>query len=96
MPEEIIESCKIADGAIRNSLLGLPEIKNDIKIIRRKDKLIKEVKLLLNAINKIAEGKIKDPWTNPETLKKAVRIGLLDASHLKGNKYDFEGNSYLC
>ena len=29
----------------------------------------------------------KDPFTNPEVLAEAIRVGILDAPHLKGNPY---------
>jgi len=86
-PEEIIESCKIVDGVIKNSLLGLPDVTKDPEIMRRKDELKEEANLLLDAIRKIAKDDVKDPWMDPESLVNAVCIGLLDASHLKGNKY---------
>jgi len=86
-PKEIVESCKIIDGVIKNSLLGLPDVTKDLEIKKRKDELIKEAKVLLNAISKIAKDDIEDPLIDPKTLTKAVKLGLLDASHLKGNKY---------
>ena len=65
----------------------MPKFLSDRKIQDRKNELIKEVSILLEAIRDIADENIEDPWTSPETLAKAIRIGLLDAPHLKGNSY---------
>jgi methylmalonyl-CoA mutase cobalamin-binding subunit len=86
-PKDIIESCKIAQGAIKNSLLGLPDISENRQINERKNELLREAKLLLDAITQIADKNVEDPWSNPETLANAIKIGILDASHLKGNKF---------
>jgi len=84
-PEDIIESAKIVRGVIENYSLGPLKIINENKIRERKEKLIHEANYLLSAIQKIANEKIEDPWTDPETLAKAVKIGILDAPHLCGN-----------
>ncbi|NLX62727.1 MAG: methionine synthase, partial [Tissierellia bacterium] len=39
---------------------------------------------IIDAIKAIGP-KDKDPLTDPETLAKAVKVGILDAPHLKGN-----------
>lgn len=82
---DIIESCKIARHVIRSCIEGMPDMSSDPPVQRRKTELIKEAKVLLNAIRQIASGGIKDPLSDPETLGKAVRTGLLDAPHLKGS-----------
>jgi len=82
--EEIIESCKIVRGVIKNVFLGSIDITKDSNVQRRKEQLIKEANIIINAIKAIGP-KDKDPLTDPETLAKAVKIGILDAPHLKGN-----------
>jgi len=82
--EEIIESCKIVRGVIKNVFLGSVDITKDSNVQRRKEQLIKEANIIINAIKAIGP-KDKDPLTDPETLAKAVKIGILDAPHLKGN-----------
>lgn len=84
-PADIIEAVRIARGAIRQGLLGLPDMASDPKVAARKDELVAEARVILDAIREIARPGCNDPWTNPVTLGRAVRIGLLDAPHLAGN-----------
>jgi hypothetical protein len=79
--KELIESCKIVRGVIKDSVLGLPDITSDEKIIGRKNTLIKEAEFLISTIKKIGE------LTNPDVLLKAVKYGIFDAEHLKDNPY---------
>jgi len=51
-----------------------------------KSQLLAEARELLAAIRSLAAPGVRDPWTDPATLKLAVEIGLLDAPHLMGNK----------
>lgn len=87
LPEEVVESCMIVQGVVKNCLFGLPNHASDIGIQKRKQELIKEAGQLLNAISALGKGKCRDPLADPETLAEAVKIGLLDAPHLKGNRY---------
>jgi hypothetical protein len=90
--KEIIESCKIAKGVIKSCLLGLPDMASDRTVKKRKEELVGEVNILLKAIKRIGNSQKPienraDSLTDHETLAKAIEIGLLDAPHLKGNKY---------
>ena len=82
--EDIIESCKIVRGVIKNEFLGTVDMTKDVNVQRRKEELIKEANIILDAIKSIGPDD-RDPLTDPETLTKAVKIGILDAPHLKGN-----------
>lgn len=82
---DIIESCKISRYVIQSCIEGMPDMLADPEVEKRKNELIKEAKVLLDAIRQIALKKTKDPFTDPETLGKALRIGILDAPHLKGS-----------
>jgi hypothetical protein len=82
--DELIEACRIADGAISQCLLGLPDMTADATVQRRKDELLADAAVLLGAIAGLAPAG-RDPYTDPETLARAVEIGLLDAPHLRGN-----------
>jgi hypothetical protein len=84
--EELIESCKIIHGVLKNSLYGFPNTTLDADVQRRKKELIKEAKVLLKAIAGLKINEKGDPLTNPKIIAKAIKIGLLDAPHLKGNK----------
>jgi len=84
--DDIIESSKIIRQVVWNCLQGLPDMTTDPKIQRRKKELVDEAKVLLDAIKSVADKNVEDPWIDPETLGRAVRIGLLDAPHLKGSE----------
>lgn len=86
LPEEVMESCRIVQGVVKNCLFGLPDHASDKAVQNRKQQLIKEAKLLLQAVQALGKGS-EDPFTNPDTLARAVKIGLLDAPHLRGNPY---------
>ena len=84
-PDIIIESCKIAGGAIRNALIGVPNPLADPEVISRKDHLVKEAKFLLATIKEHYGPISPSPWSDPRTLAQAVKSGILDAPHLIGN-----------
>jgi len=81
---ELIEACRIADGAISQCLLGLPDMTADAGVQRRKAELLAEAEVLLGAIARLGAS-VPDPFTDPDTLARAVELGLLDAPHLRGN-----------
>jgi hypothetical protein len=81
---ELIEACRIADGVISQCLLGLPDMTADPKVQRRKEALLADAEVLLHAVAELGPSD-GDPYTDPNTLARAVEIGLLDAPHLRGN-----------
>ncbi|HXD86076.1 MAG TPA: hypothetical protein VN641_06265 [Urbifossiella sp.] len=81
---ELIEACRIADGAISQVLLGLPDMTADPRVRRRKLDLLADAEVLLDTIALLGSGDT-DPFTDPNVLATAVEIGLLDAPHLRGN-----------
>ncbi len=81
---ELIDACRITDGAIAQCLLGLPDMTTDARVQRRKAELLSEAAVLLDAIARLGTTGA-DPYTDPETLARAVETGLLDAPHLRGN-----------
>lgn len=83
--KELIESVKIARRAIENALRGAPDMAADPQIQRRKNELVREARVTLEAIKKLARSDVSDPWTDPATLARAVTEGILDAPHLKGS-----------
>lgn len=82
--DDVIESCKIVRGIIRNTMLGAVDITRDSRIQERKNELIEEASITLQAIRALSPN-VNDPLTDPATLTKAVEIGILDAPHLRGN-----------
>ena len=85
--EDVIEACKIAQRAITNAVRGAPDMTKDPAILERVDELVKEAKITLSAIRSLASSEIQDPLTDPETLSRAVTVGILDAPQLKNNPY---------
>jgi len=85
--EEVIESCKMATRVIQNCLYGMPDMTKDPEVQRRKDELVEEAMVIVEAIQQLGAGKADDPLTEPDVLARAVEIGLLDAPQLKGNPY---------
>ncbi|MEW6723315.1 MAG: cobalamin-dependent protein [Bacillota bacterium] len=82
---EIIESCRLVRQVIDNALAGLPDLAADPRVQQRKDELISEAELLIGAIAEMGDDKSGDPLVSPAVLAAAVRTGLLDTPHLKGN-----------
>jgi hypothetical protein len=81
---ELIQACRITDGAISQCLLGPPDMTRDARVQQRKSELLVDAQVLLDAIAQLAPAG-RDPYTDPDTLARAVEIGLLDAPHLRGN-----------
>lgn len=85
-PEDVIESCKMARQVIQTALAGQPDMTADPEVQRRKDELVREAMVIVDAIRQLGSG-IADPLTDVEVLARAVEIGLLDAPQLKGNPH---------
>jgi hypothetical protein len=83
--DDVIESCEIVHGVLRNSLFGLPDMVSDKVVQERKQELLKEAELVLNAIRNLALPD-EDPFTSPRVIAKAISLGILDAPHLYGNQ----------
>jgi hypothetical protein len=81
---ELIEACRITDGAVSQCLLGTPDMTGDSRVQQRKEELVQQASLLLDAIAQLAPGD-DSPFTNADALATAAEIGLLDAPHLRGN-----------
>jgi len=84
--QELIASCRIVQGVLRDVQPGLPDLAFDPAVRVRKAELLAEVRLLLDALRNLGQG-CADPWTDPETITEAIKCGLLDAPHLAGNEY---------
>ncbi|MDN7025476.1 methionine synthase [Methanoculleus sp. FWC-SCC1] len=82
-PKDVIESCKIARGVISNCLNGLPNILEIPNIVQRRAEILRETKVLLDAIRDLSDGDT-DPLLDPSLLARAIAIGFLDAPLLKG------------
>ena len=85
-PEDVIESCEIVHGALRNSLIGMPDMTIDPLVRERKDELLSEARVLLAAIQSLGNGD-SDPFACPRLLAHAIKTGILDAPQLRGNTF---------
>ena len=84
--DDVVESCEIIRGVLRNCLFGMPEMTVDPAVEERKERLVAEAQVLIAALSALGEGE-GDPLTSPRILAEAIKLGLLDAPHLKGNAY---------
>jgi hypothetical protein len=85
--DDVIEACKLARRAIENALHGQPDMTADPIVQQRKQELIGEAEVALEAIRQSAETDVADPLTDPATLARAVVTGILDAPHLCNNAF---------
>jgi hypothetical protein len=85
--EDIIEACKLARRAIENALAGQPDLSADPRVQQRRHELVFQAQVTLDAIRSQVKGDVRDAFTDPETLERAVTSGILDAPQLKNNPY---------
>jgi methylmalonyl-CoA mutase cobalamin-binding subunit len=85
--DDIIEASRIVRRAIENAVRGAPDMTADPAITKRRKRLVKDARLLLEAISSLAEPGVNDPLTDPAALTRAVTCGLLDAPQLRNNKF---------
>ena len=83
--QDVIASCGIAQGVIDAVRAGLPDMACGARVTERRDELIGDGRLVLAAIKELAPPGTADPWSDPETLARAVECGLMDAPDLVGN-----------
>lgn len=83
-PDDVIESCKIVRGVLKNCLFGFSDLSADEKVRKRKDELVSEAKTILKAIQAM-DSKTGDPLTDPGTLAAALKTGILDIPQLAGH-----------
>jgi len=84
--KDVIESCEIVHGVIKNCCTGQPDYLSDPAVIKRKNELLTEAGILIETIKRLG-GEERNPLASPEVLAKAIQLGILDAPHLRGNPY---------
>lgn len=84
---DVIAASLAARRSIENALAGQPDMTVDSKIQARKQHLIEQAQMTLQAIRNLADKSVEDPLTDPATLTKAVNLGILDAPQLKNNPF---------
>jgi hypothetical protein len=85
--EDVIEACGLARRAIENAVRGAPDMTRDPLIQARREQLVAEAHLTLNAIRQLSSQPDHDPLIDPEILTKAVQSGILDAPQLSNNPF---------
>lgn len=86
-PSDVIESAKIVLGVIGHLSSDSKSLLNDSRIKKRKEELLEETRMLLQAMKSLPDTKVEDPWSDSKTIAKTIKIGLLDAPHLCGNPH---------
>ncbi len=84
--EDVITASRMARRAIENAM-GQPDMTRDEMVQERKEELVREARLTLDAIRSLAAPGVPDPWVDPATLTRAVALGVLDAPQLRNNPY---------
>ncbi len=83
--DDIISSCRIASQVIDNCLAGMPDMSLDPLVEKRRQQLVDEAGILLQAIKSLAGPNVEDPLSHAPTLVRAITAGYLDAPDLVGN-----------
>jgi hypothetical protein len=84
---DVIEACQMARRSIENAIFGAPDSTCDPAVQARRDHLVQQAQVTLAAIRRLAPPATPDPLTDPATLAAAVTTGILDAPHLRNNRY---------
>jgi methylmalonyl-CoA mutase cobalamin-binding subunit len=84
---DVIQACRLARRSIENALHGQPDMTADPAVQERVQELVREAQITLRAVQALSMPDIVDPFVDPATLARAVKVGVLDAPHLRGNPY---------
>jgi hypothetical protein len=89
-PAAIIESCKLVQKIISESVHGLPEMSIDPEIQIRKNELLEHAHFLIRVFETVVqqhypELSIQEGYTHPECLSTIVKMGVWDAPQLTGS-----------
>jgi hypothetical protein len=83
-PDALIESCRIARGAVALCLKGQAAASADPAVETRRRYLVSEARWILEAIFRLGPDS-EDPWADAAVLTRAIQRGILDAPHFRGN-----------
>jgi methylmalonyl-CoA mutase cobalamin-binding subunit len=84
--EDVIAAVRMARRSIENALRGAPDMRQAVAVQARKKELIEEAQQTVAAIQALGDA-TADPLVDPEILAQAVAIGILDAPHLRNNRF---------
>lgn len=85
--DDVIAASRMAQRSIENALLGQPDLLSDPAIQHRKEHLIKEANITLQAIRNLNQVATPNPLGEAGILAQAVKEGILDAPHLRNNAF---------
>ncbi len=86
--DEVIEAATMTQQVIETALRGNPDMTADPAVQARKEELIAETRVLLDAIRELGKRMgSDDPLADARVLARAVAVGLLDAPQLVNNRY---------
>ncbi|NPV08193.1 MAG: methionine synthase [Anaerolineae bacterium] len=85
--EDVIAASKVTRRAVENAVRGQPDMTVDPRVRERKEELVAEARVTLEAIKALAAAEVRDPLADAAVLTRAVTAGILDAPHLKNNLY---------
>jgi hypothetical protein len=80
---ELVDACRLAGQVVDDSLLGLPDPMADPRVSDRRDRIVDEALVLLEAISQRYPGAMEG---DPSELAGVVRTGMFDAPHLVGSR----------
>jgi hypothetical protein len=78
---EVIESCKIVRGVLRNCVHGLADATGSPRVRERQKALVAEAREIVAGIRALGHDSPTDPLVDPAVLAAAIRCGLLDTPH---------------
>ena len=85
--DDVIESCKMVNNIIQDGVNNLPDYTLDSEVISRKNELLEEAQILLDAFEQFGSALgYANPYLSSECLTMAVQTGLFDAPQVKGFK----------
>ena len=84
---DVIEAANLARRAIENAITGQPDMSADPFIKHRREQLVAESKITIQAIKDLSVSKTVDPLIDPHTLSQSVKVGIMDAPHLRNNNF---------
>jgi methylmalonyl-CoA mutase cobalamin-binding subunit len=87
LPDELIQSCNIVHGVLHDTLYGMPDLTDNRITIDRKNELKSEAAVLLDELKKRGADESEDPWSEPSVIAGAIKSGLLDTPHFRGNPH---------
>jgi hypothetical protein len=85
--DDVIEASVMARRAIENALRGAPDMLSDPAVQARIEELVSEAEITLQAIRSAASAQAKDALTDTHGLAQSVRLGIMDAPHLRNNPF---------